>query len=186
MQVRLLSPYPEELALIIERAGDHVASDAAEFFVSYGHQDLIREPMLTEFKGRIINIHISMLPWNRGAHPNFWSWFDGTPKGVTIHYIDAGMDTGDIIAQRAVAFDDSETLATSYVKLRQVAVDLFREQWPLIRAGTVTPRQQPHFGSCRPGSFHYAREITPFWGKMPLGWDTPVREVRRMGLPHHL
>lgn len=46
-----------------------------------------------------MNLHISYLPWNKGADPNFWSCIDGTPAGVTLHHIDAGVDTGDIIAQ---------------------------------------------------------------------------------------
>ncbi len=56
----------------------------------------------------IINLHISFLPWNRGAHPNFWSFYDDTPKGVTIHLIDEGIDTGAIIYQKEITFDRNE------------------------------------------------------------------------------
>ena len=38
-------------------------------------------------------MHISYLPFNRGAHPNYWSFKDNSPKGVTIHFIDNGIDT---------------------------------------------------------------------------------------------
>ena len=40
-----------------------------------------------------------MLPYNRGKNPNVWPIIDGTPAGVTLHYIDSGIDTGEIIHQ---------------------------------------------------------------------------------------
>jgi len=49
-----------------------------------------------------INLHPSYLPFNRGVYPNVWAIIDGTPAGVTLHYMDEGFDTGDIIAQRKV------------------------------------------------------------------------------------
>ena len=65
---------------------------------------------------------------------------EATPAGVTIHYIDAGVDTGDVIAQREVALADDDTLATAYAKLQDAMAALFREQWPAIRAGTRRAR----------------------------------------------
>ena len=54
---------------------------------------------------KIINLHIGYLPYNRGAHPNFWSFMDNTPTGVTIHEIDKNIDTGKIIYQKIVDFE---------------------------------------------------------------------------------
>ena len=48
---------------------------------------------------------MSYLPYNRGAHPNFWSFVNNTVKGVTIHEIDQGIDTGKIILQKSIKFD---------------------------------------------------------------------------------
>ena len=59
--------------------------------------------MLDQINYRAINLHISYLPWNRGADPNLWSAV-GMPKGVTIHYINDGFDTGDILFQKAILF----------------------------------------------------------------------------------
>ncbi|MCL0081308.1 hypothetical protein M1N64_03665 [Peptococcaceae bacterium] len=50
---------------------------------------------MDKFQGRAINLHISFLPWNRGADPNFWSFIENAPVGVSIHYLDEGIDTGD-------------------------------------------------------------------------------------------
>src|SRR5262245_52248233 len=116
MRVHLLSPYPERIQPIIEAAGDQVTPlDEADFLISYGHRLRVLTPVLKQFEGRAFNLHIGMLPHNRGADPNFWSWFDDSPKGVTIHLMDGGIDTGPIVEQRKVwRFTRNDTLATTY------------------------------------------------------------------------
>src|SRR6185295_18584444 len=127
-------------------AGDSVLDDA-DFLVSYGYRHVLSRDVVARFAGRAINLHISLLPWNRGADPNLWSFLEDTPKGVTIHCIDVGIDTGDILAQREVAPLPTDTLRTSYERLEAEIEHLFREQWPAIRAGAIEPRRQPPGGS---------------------------------------
>jgi methionyl-tRNA formyltransferase len=174
MHVGVLSPYPEEIAAAIERAGDTwavfetiEAISEADWVVSYGHRHIIREPHLTRWQGRLINLHISFLPWNRGSDPNFWSWVDGTPKGVTIHLVDKGLDTGPILAQRELQL--SGTLGTSYNQLRVGMAALFAEAWPAIRTGTV-----PAIPQTGRGSYHRSADKTASWARLPLGFETPV------------
>ena len=61
---------------------------------------LLREPLLSAFHGRIINIHLGLSPYYRGAGTNFWPLVNREPEyvGATIHYLDAGIDTGPIIS----------------------------------------------------------------------------------------
>ena len=61
---------------------------------------LLREPLLSAFDGRIINIHLGLSPYYRGAGTNFWPLVNREPEyvGATIHYLDAGIDTGPIIS----------------------------------------------------------------------------------------
>jgi phosphoribosylglycinamide formyltransferase-1 len=64
---------------------------------------LIKEPLLSDFEGRILNIHPSLLP----AYPGLYAWKqaleDGAQEsGCTVHYVDAGMDTGEVILQARV------------------------------------------------------------------------------------
>ena len=75
-----------------------------DLIISFGYCKIINRSILDRIKCPIINLHISYLPFNRGAHPNFWSFFDNTPSGVTIHLIDEGIDTGPIIYQKIVKF----------------------------------------------------------------------------------
>ena len=61
---------------------------------------ILREPLLAAFGGRIINIHLGLSPYYRGAGTNFWPLVNGEPEyvGATIHYLDAGIDTGPIMS----------------------------------------------------------------------------------------
>ena len=102
-----------------------------------------------------VNLHPSMLPYNRGAHPNVWSIIEDTPAGVTMHYIDAGVDTGDVIAQQEIPIEPHDTGDTLYHKLEQAAVALFETTWPLIRIGTAARIPQAR----NAGTHHRVRDI---------------------------
>jgi methionyl-tRNA formyltransferase len=102
-----------------------------------------------------INLHPSLLPYNRGAHPNIWSIIEETPAGVTLHYIDAGVDTGDIVAQREVFVQPIDTGETLYRRLERASLELFMDTWPLVRAGNA-PRWTQNRAA---GSSHLASDV---------------------------
>lgn len=94
------------------------------------------------FPQGVINLHPALLPFNRGAHPNVWSIIEGTPAGATVHYIDEGIDAGDIIAQRRVQVEPIDTGETLYRKLEAASLSLIIEAWPLIRQGNPPRKAQ--------------------------------------------
>jgi len=116
---------------------------------------LLRREILDLFPRGVINLHPALLPYNRGAHPNAWSILDGTPAGATIHMVDERIDTGDILAQRAVAADPTDTAETLYRKLEEACIGLFADSWPAIRTGSLPRRSQSP--SC--GTFHRVRDL---------------------------
>ena len=73
-----------------------------DLVISFGYKKILNKALLKKLKRPAINLHISYLPYNRGAHPNFWSFIDNTPKGVSIHEIDSGIDTGKIIFRQKI------------------------------------------------------------------------------------
>ena len=66
-------------------------SDEFDLVISFGYRHIISQDQINNSTAPIINLHVSYLPWNKGAHPNFWSHFDCTPSGVTIHEVDEGL-----------------------------------------------------------------------------------------------
>lgn len=144
----------------------------AEFLVSYGYKHIIRPWVIELFPARIINLHISLLPWNRGADPNLWSILENTPKGVTIHLVDSGVDTGPILFQRDVAMAEEDTLRSSYRRLSRAIEAMFEEHWVTIRAGKATPHPQT-----KQGTLHRLRDREKVAHLLTDGWDTPVRQL---------
>lgn len=145
MNILILGPKNEELARILKDDGHHVLEtelpvevqflkqNKIDFAVSYGYRHIIKADVLNYLKGQIMNMHISYLPWNKGADPNLWSFLEDTPKGVTIHFVDEGIDTGDIVAQKEVIFDhECQTLETTYAQLQKEMMLLFEKTWPVV------------------------------------------------------
>ena len=75
-----------------------------DLLISFGYRHIIDEEILKR-KNNILNLHISYLPFNKGAHPNFWSFAENTPSGVTIHKINKKIDSGNIIYQKILDFE---------------------------------------------------------------------------------
>ena len=144
------------------------------FLVSHGYRHIISKNILDQLQHRAINLHISLLPWNKGADPNFWSFVDNTPKGVTIHYLDAGIDTGDIIVQQEVVFNSSrETLATTYHQLQVAIQNLFKENWKSIKNESCSRRPQQS-----KGSLHKQKDKVALNHLLNKGWDTSIETLQ--------
>jgi len=171
---------------IIRRQGDEtmewpgpltqefIQSNRIDFIVIHGFRHIIKPACLDALPESIVNLHISLLPWNRGADPNLWSFLEDTPKGITIHCVDAGIDSGNIIMQRELFFhSDEETLATTYSVLQREIVRSFVDCWPEIRARRSPSRPQPPGGS-----FHRIHDKDPYLPLLARGWETPVGMIR--------
>jgi len=130
-----------------------------DYIISYNYLHVIGKDVITLFPHRIINLHISFLPWNKGKSPNIWSFIEGTPTGVTIHEIDEGVDTGDILLQKEIIFDfETETLKSSYEKSHLLMKSLFCENWENLRNGRVSPKPQ----NKKAGTKHLAKDSLMF------------------------
>jgi phosphoribosylglycinamide formyltransferase-1 len=82
-----------------------------ELVVLAGYMHLLTPPFLRRFPGRVVNVHPSLLPSYPGAHAIDDALAAGCETtGVTVHYVDDGLDTGPVIAQEEVAVEPRETL----------------------------------------------------------------------------
>ena len=150
-------------------------SDLSEFelVVSFGYKHILNKATLKTANRDPINLHVSFLPFNRGMHPNFWSHFDGTPSGVTIHHIDSGIDTGDIIVQKKVNFSSTETtFRQTWSRLKIEIEELFMSQFAVIITNDYLVTKQEN-----EGTFHMGIELP----KQFAGWDSDINiEIDRL------
>ncbi len=143
-----------------------------DFVVSYGYPFIVKKDVINSYEGRIINLHISFLPWNRGSDPELWSLVDNTPKGVSIHYMDAGIDTGDLIVQAKVTCKPDDLLENYYNRLHNTIRELFKENWNEIKEGKC--QRTPQQGE---GSYHRSVDKEMIVHLLPLGEKTPIHSL---------
>lgn len=151
-----------------------IQENEVNYIVSYGYRHIIKENVLTLLPRAVINLHISYLPYNRGADPNFWSFIEDSPKGVTIHEVDVGLDTGPILLQQRVEFEsDNETLASSYAKLHEKIQQLFINNWEKLKAGRIEGSKQ-----VGDGSYHDLKDKEELLHLLESdGWNTNVSKL---------
>lgn len=140
-----------------------------KLIVSYNYKYIIKTDIISFCEQNqipVLNLHISFLPWNRGSNPNFWSFVEDTPKGVTIHKISEGLDEGEIIYRREMYFDTmTDTFASTYQKLNDEIVELFIENWNEIKEQkySIMPQESK-------GSYHNMKDFRMITGKCPVDW----------------
>jgi len=94
-------------------------ANSPDLIVSAGFMRLIGPSVLDRFPGQIINTHPALLPSFPGAHGVRDALAYGvTVTGCTVHFVDAGVDTGEIIAQRAVSVLPSDDLASLHERIK--------------------------------------------------------------------
>lgn len=98
-----------------------------------------------------LNVHPSLLPAYRGPFPLFWQYQAGeTATGVTVHWMDAGLDTGDIAGQREIRFEDGLRGPEAEALCALAGGDLLAEALEKTARGEAVRRPQPKGGSYFP------------------------------------
>lgn len=117
---------------------DVVRESRADLIVLAGYMRVLSAAFVQEFAGRIINLHPALLP----AFPGVRSIADALAygvkvTGVTVHYVDEGVDTGPVIAQEPVRVNNGDTIESLTERLRAVEHRLLPETIRMIAAGRV-------------------------------------------------
>ncbi len=119
-----------------------------DLFISVASPIIFKEDLIKLPKIDSINIHNAPLPKYRGMLPNFWQLYHGEElAGITIHRIEKGVDTGDIIAQRYVTIDPNDTLHDLIVKTKIEDALMMIEVIEDFRLGMIVYKKQEGEGS---------------------------------------
>ena len=97
---------------------------------------IVPQSVLEIPKFGVVNLHPAYLPYNRGWHTPTWALLEETPIGATLHFMDEGVDTGDIIHQKQLQPAPDDTAHSLYAKLKQLEFDVFCEAWDSIAQNT--------------------------------------------------
>ena len=141
-----------------------------DLFVVVAYGQILSEEVLSIPKYGCINVHGSLLPKYRGAAPIQWSIINGEEKtGVTIMYMEKGLDSGDMILKEEVVIDKKETYKTLHDKMSVVGARALIKAIELIETGKVDAKKQDHSQAT------YAPMITKEMGH--INWDNTSKDI---------
>ena len=116
---------------------EEIISLEPDIIITCAYGQIIPKEILNAPRLGCINVHASLLPKLRGGAPIHRAIINGFSKtGITIMYMNEGMDKGDIISQREIAIEESDTAETLHDKLSVLGRDLLLDTLPSIIDGT--------------------------------------------------
>jgi phosphoribosylglycinamide formyltransferase-1 len=118
--------------------GEWIGSLHPELIVLAGYMQLLTEPFVARFRGRIVNVHPALLPAFPGLDAIGQALAAGVGEtGVTVHFVDKGVDTGPAILQRAVAVPPGRDRAALEAAIHAVEHQLYPEAIRMLAQGRV-------------------------------------------------
>ena len=145
-----------------------------DWLFSCYYRYMLKQPLLDLPRLGALNLHGSLLPRYRGRCPVNWVLVNGeTETGITLHYMVAQADRGDIAAQTPIPITPEDTAVTLFAKMTAAAGTLFRETYPRLRCGQAGRSPQDHaqasyFGGRRPedGKIDWRQPATAIYNLM--------------------
>jgi phosphoribosylglycinamide formyltransferase-1 len=122
-----------------ELIADEFLRAGVDYVVMAGYMRMVTEPLLKAFPQRVVNIHPALLPSFPGAHGIADAFAAGVKvSGITVHFANALYDQGPIIAQRAVAILEDDTLESFEERIHAAEHDLYPQVLQLLAQGRVS------------------------------------------------
>tara|TARA_Y100001970_G_scaffold179552_1_gene218601 strand:+ start:13626 stop:14621 length:996 start_codon:yes stop_codon:yes gene_type:complete len=146
-----------------------IGSYHVDLIVSVNAKQIFRQPLLDIPTRGAVNIHNGLLPRQRGGGGAYTAIINGETPGTTVHFIDDGIDTGDIITQREIPLGPNETMGDFQQRAISASAELLLVALGDIRNGTETripQRDQP---------FHYTPSKAP-WDEL-IDWSQTSRMI---------
>lgn len=105
---------------------------------------ILSNAVLNSCNAVFLNIHCGITPAYRGVHGGYWAVYSGEPgnAGVTIHVVDAGIDTGSIVYQETISIDGQDSFLTYPVKQYMAGIPLMRKALSDVERGELSPKRR--------------------------------------------
>lgn len=147
----------------------YVRDAKIDVLASLNCKQIFRSELLSIPPLGAINMHDGLLPRQRGGGGTFIGLVNGEPMGTTIHYIDDGIDTGDVILQQEVEMPSDARLSYFQERIVEIAPAMFKTALRQIRMGCVWRRQQKH------SPYYYVPTKAP-WDEL-IDWSLDTTSI---------
>lgn len=162
-----------------------LSEEPADFIISIQYHQILRQVHIDRATELALNLHMAPLPEYRGCNQFSFAILDEAREfGTTIHRLEAGIDSGAIIAEKRFPMPENCFVKELYDLTEKASVELFKEQIGSILGGGYTLTPQQDLLSKRGSSIHFRREIAnikilePEWPK-----DKIFRHIRATYMP---
>ena len=143
-----------------------------DLFVSMSFNQIFKSEIMNIPKLKVINCHAGKLPYYRGRNVLNWALINDEKEfGITVHFVDEGIDTGDIIAQEVYSIDDNDSYATLLNKAYSGCANLLYSSIKEFLNGSIT--RTPQFEIHPTGFYCSQRKV----GDEILNWGQSSREI---------
>ena len=170
--IELGLPVIQPQTLRTPEALEQLAAFEADLFIVTAYGQILPQTILDLPLHGALNIHASLLPRHRGAAPIQWAILEGdTETGITLMRMDAGLDTGDMIATAKTPITESDTAQTLHDRLAKIGAALLTQSLTGFLDDTLSPVPQDDNQST------YARKIKKQDGQ--IDWTQPAIDIHR-------
>lgn len=122
---------------------EHVNEYAADLFVSMSFDQIFKAELINLPKYKTINCHAGKLPFYRGRNILNWALINDEKEfGITVHYMDEGIDTGDIILQETYPITDEDDYGTLLLRAYDGCADVLYRAIKMVQSNAVSPIKQ--------------------------------------------
>ncbi len=143
-----------------------------DLFVSMSFNQIFRKRLIEHPRLKIINCHAGNLPFYRGRNILNWALINDEKEfGITVHYVDEGIDTGDILSQHLFPITDEDNYATLLERAYSGCAELLYETIKQLAAGNIVPKSQ---SDIHPLGFYCTGRVE---GDERLNWDQSSRDI---------
>ena len=165
-------PYLKHFDVNSDEFIEEVAKFNCDLFVSMSFDQIFKKKIINLPKYKIINCHAGKLPFYRGRNVLNWVLINDEKEfGITVHYVDEGIDTGDIILQRVYPIDDSDNYATLLEKAYVECANILYDVIVMFKKGSPKVQKQSRIAPV--GLYCSQRKI----GDEVLNWNQSSREI---------
>jgi methionyl-tRNA formyltransferase len=155
-----------------------VVINKIDMIVTSGYPYRVKKDVIETVK-IAVNLHISFLPFGRGIVPNLWSFVEGYPSDITIHFLDENFDTGKIIVQKKInfKFSKNQTLKTTHDILLKKLEKFYFIHFKNIINGKFKGFDQDKFYKIN--RYHSREESENLMRNFKRKWNTKIETIRK-------
>jgi methionyl-tRNA formyltransferase len=156
---------------ILQTADELIQISEIDFLISVQYHEILNQKHIDCAKKLAINLHMAPLPEYRGCNQFSFAIIDDAKEfGTTLHVLESGIDSGDILFESRFPIAEDETIPTLHQKTTSKSITLFEDTISDILTGNYTAKSQKSFYNIRPHNFHLRSEINDI-KIIDLSWD---------------